>query len=59
MEIEVIEKNDTWELTNLPIGEMKVDVKWVYKMKFNENGEELQKATFHIMAWTTLSFWDP
>ncbi|GKB88929.1 retrovirus-related pol polyprotein from transposon TNT 1-94, partial [Tanacetum coccineum] len=38
-EIEAIEKNDTWEMTDLPHGAKKVGVKWVYKTKYNENGE--------------------
>ena len=38
-EIEAIERSDTWELTNLPTEAKKVGVKWVYKTKFNENGE--------------------
>ena len=38
-EIDEIERNDTWELIYLLIGAKKVGVKWVYKTKFNENGE--------------------
>ena len=38
-EIEAIERNDTWELTDLPTEAKKVGLKWVYKIKFNENGE--------------------
>ncbi|KAL6347708.1 hypothetical protein AAG906_026237 [Vitis piasezkii] len=38
-EIEAIERNDTWELTDLPTEAKKVGVKWIYKTKFNENGE--------------------
>ena len=37
--IEAIERNDTWELTDLPAEAKKVGVKWVYKTKLNENGE--------------------
>ena len=44
-EIEVIEKNDTWELVNLPQGKEFVGVKWVYKTKSNVNGKiERHKA---------------
>jgi hypothetical protein len=35
-EIEVIERNDTWELVDLPIGKTNIGVKWLYKTKFNE-----------------------
>ncbi|RVX23984.1 Retrovirus-related Pol polyprotein from transposon TNT 1-94 [Vitis vinifera] len=38
-EIEAIDRNDTWELTDLPTEAKKVGVKWIYKTKFNENGE--------------------
>ena len=38
-EIASIEKNNTWTLTELPAGYKKIGVKWVYKSKFNENGE--------------------
>ena len=38
-EIEAIERNETWELTNLPKGMKKIGVKWVFETKLNENGE--------------------
>ncbi|CAJ2672171.1 unnamed protein product [Trifolium pratense] len=38
-EIEAIEKNKTWELTDLPKGQKTIGVKWVYKTKLNEKGE--------------------
>ena len=39
LEMEAIHKNGTWELMELPKGGKKVGVKWIYKTKFNENGE--------------------
>jgi len=39
LEIEAIEKNDTWGLVSLPHGAKKLSVKWVYKTKLNESGE--------------------
>ena len=39
LEIEAIERNETWELTDLPKGMKKIGVKWVFKTKLNENGE--------------------
>ena len=39
VEIKAIQRNNTWELTDLPTEAKKVGVKWVYKTKFNENGE--------------------
>jgi hypothetical protein len=50
-----IEKNDTWELITLLHGAKKIDVKWVYKSKYNEKGEiekkqgRLQRATLSSM----------
>ncbi|XP_074351878.1 uncharacterized protein LOC141691029 [Apium graveolens] len=37
-EIEAIERNNTWELTNLPEGHKAIDLKWVYKVKRDTNG---------------------
>ena len=37
-EIEAIERNDTWELVGLPEGAKQIGVKWVYKIKYDENG---------------------
>jgi hypothetical protein len=39
LEIQSIEKNETWELTNLLAGGNKIGGKWVYKTKLNENRE--------------------
>jgi hypothetical protein len=38
-EINSIEKNQTWTLTDLPAGAKKIGVKWLYKTKLNELGE--------------------
>ncbi|GAU51256.1 hypothetical protein TSUD_412480, partial [Trifolium subterraneum] len=38
-EIESIERNNTWELVDLPHGKKAIEVKWVYKVKLNPNGE--------------------
>ena len=45
VEMEAINKNGTWELTELPKGGKTIGVKWAYKTKLNENGEvEKHKA---------------
>ncbi|KAL9429389.1 hypothetical protein AB3S75_031241 [Citrus x aurantiifolia] len=49
MEIKAIEKNNTWELTNLPTGAKKIGLKWVYKTKLKENGE-LDKFKARLVA---------
>ncbi|KAG9454135.1 hypothetical protein H6P81_007039 [Aristolochia fimbriata] len=44
-EIEAIKKNDTWELTTLPVGHKAIEVKWVYKTNTNQEGKvEKHKA---------------
>ncbi|XP_074363436.1 uncharacterized protein LOC141703961 [Apium graveolens] len=37
-EVEMIEKNNTWELTDLPAGHKPVGLKWVYKLKKDTEG---------------------
>ena len=38
-EMRSIEKNETWDLIELPKGAKRIRVKWVYKTKLNELGE--------------------
>lgn len=38
-EIEAIEKNGTWALTDLPSGHRAINLKWVYKVKRDTRGE--------------------
>ena len=38
-DIDSIEKNDTWDLVNLPKNKNLIGFKWVYKTKVNEKGE--------------------
>jgi Reverse transcriptase (RNA-dependent DNA polymerase) len=37
-EIKAIEKNETWEMTDLPKGHKLIGVKWVYKKKMTPEG---------------------
>ncbi|GLT45830.1 hypothetical protein SLA2020_196340 [Shorea laevis] len=37
-EIQMIKKNDTWELTSLPPEKNAIGVKWVFRTKMNPNG---------------------
>ena len=48
-EIMSIEKNKTWTLTVLPNDAKKIGVKWIYKTKFNENGE-IEKHKARLVA---------
>lgn len=48
-EIELIEKNQTWELTVLPKGVKPIGVKWVYKTKLNEDGK-IEKYKARLVA---------
>ncbi|MCH80374.1 copia-type polyprotein, partial [Trifolium medium] len=53
MEIESIEKNNTWELTSLPTGSNVIGVKWIYKTKYNEKGQiEKYKARLVAKGYT-------
>ena len=49
LEIQSIEKNETWELTDLPVGGKMIGVKWVYKTKLNEHGE-VEKFKARLVA---------
>ena len=44
-EIKAIERNQTWELVELPKGSQPIGVKWVYKKKMNTQGEIEQYKT--------------
>lgn len=48
-EISSIQKNNTWELTNLLEGKKAVGVKWVYKIKRNAQGE-VQRYKARLVA---------
>lgn len=48
-EIEAIEKNQTWELMDLPKGAKSIGVKWVFKTKLNENGD-VEKYKARLVA---------
>ncbi|CAJ2658399.1 unnamed protein product [Trifolium pratense] len=56
-EIESIEKNNTWELVDLPKGIKKIGVKWVYKTKYNEHGEVEKLKARSILAVAASKGW--
>lgn len=41
-EIEAIEKNDSWKLTDLPPRHKAIGLKWVYKAKKDTNGKVIK-----------------
>ena len=60
-EIDAIERNETWELSDLPKRQKTIGGKWVYKTKLKEDGEIDKykrdwwlRDTSRIMVWTTL-----
>lgn len=48
-EIEAVEKNGTWELTKLPKGREAIDLKWIYKIKRDADGN-ITKHKARIVA---------
>lgn len=53
MEIQVLEKNGTWNLENLPKGKHTIESKWVYKVKYKANGKvERYKAPLATNGFT-------
>ncbi|GJU58294.1 ribonuclease H-like domain-containing protein [Tanacetum coccineum] len=38
-EMEALHRNQTWEITNLPKGRKPIGCKWIFKIKYNFNGE--------------------
>ena len=48
-ELQAIEKNQTWELMNLPKGAKPIGVKWVFKTKLNEN-VDIEKHKARLVA---------
>ena len=51
-DIDVIEKNQTWDLVDIPGDKTYIGFKWVYKTKLNENGElEKNKARLVVKGY--------
>ncbi|KAI5339394.1 hypothetical protein L3X38_018666 [Prunus dulcis] len=38
IEMEVLQKNNTWDIVNLPKGTKLVECRWVFTVKYNANG---------------------
>ncbi|XP_047329780.1 uncharacterized mitochondrial protein AtMg00810-like [Impatiens glandulifera] len=48
-ELSTIEKNSTWELVDLPYGKKTIGLKWVYKVKYSDDGL-IQKHKARLVA---------
>jgi hypothetical protein len=48
-EIDSIERNNTWDLVNLPKGKKSIGVKWVFKTKLNPEGD-IEKYKARLVA---------
>ena len=48
-EIRIIEKNNTWELVAIPREREVVSLKWIYKIKLNQEGD-IQKHKARLVA---------
>ncbi|GKC18417.1 ribonuclease H-like domain-containing protein [Tanacetum coccineum] len=48
-EIEALNRNNTWEITNLPKGRKAIGSKWVWKVKYKSNGD-VERFTARLVA---------
>jgi hypothetical protein len=48
-EMDAVERNNTWELADLPAGHHAISLKWVFKLKKDEAREAI-KHKAHLMA---------
>lgn len=60
-EIQALEDNKTWIITNLPTGKKPIGCKWVYKVKHKADGTVerckarlVAKGFTQQLGWTTL-----
>lgn len=50
-ELEALEKNDTWDVTTLPLGKTAIGCKWLYRTKFNsDDSVERYKSRLVILG---------
>lgn len=48
-EIQALERNNTWNLQNLPPGKRLVSCKWMYKIKYRADGT-IERNKAHLVA---------
>ena len=52
-ELKALEKNNTWDITDLPIGKSTVSYKWLFYVKYHTNGSvERYKARLVARGYT-------
>ena len=51
MKLNLLKKNDTWEIVDLPKNRGCIGVKWVYKTKYKENGEVEKYKARLVAKW--------
>ena len=50
-DLKALETNQSWTLTNLPLGKKDIDYKWIYKTKFNPDGLiDIEKARLVMLG---------
>jgi hypothetical protein len=58
-ELESIEENRTWSLVDLPKGQRPIGVKWIFKLKQDENGEVVKhKARLVAKGYVQRQGWN-
>lgn len=48
-EIEVLEKNKTWNLVSLPEGKKTIGCKWIFTIKYKEDGS-IERCNARLVA---------
>ena len=55
-QLRMIEKNDTWELVDIPQHRKVIGVKWVYRTKLNTDGSINKYKARLVMKWYSQVF---
>lgn len=48
-EMEALEKNQTWDMTHLPLGKKVIESKWVFTIKYKPDGS-IEHYKAHLVA---------
>lgn len=59
MEMDVLDINKTWDLVDLPLNRKPVGSKWIYKIKYKQNGEiERYKTRLVMQGYSQIEGFD-